>query len=119
MFAIKILGRTCSASACEQNWSTFKVVHIKRRNLFSTSKLNNLVYIMYNKMLKKKFVLKNKLGESDNHLLVEEVPSSDEWLADRSDKDDENGGEVGTREEIAMEVGTDASLDQRGGSSLN
>ncbi|KAH6808014.1 hypothetical protein C2S51_029122 [Perilla frutescens var. frutescens] len=47
-FAMKILGLTCSSSACERNWSTFNQVHTKRRNRLSTSKLNSLVYIMYN-----------------------------------------------------------------------
>ncbi|KAL4574601.1 hypothetical protein LXL04_021435 [Taraxacum kok-saghyz] len=29
-FAVKVLGLTCSASACERNWSTYNQVHTKR-----------------------------------------------------------------------------------------
>ena len=56
---------------------------------------------MYNKNLKQNFVSKKKLGEGDDPLLVEEVPSDDECLADPNDEDDVNGREVVTCEEIA------------------
>lgn len=120
MFATKILGLTCSASACERNWSTFNQVHTKRRNRLTTSKMNSLVYIMYNKKLKRKFVSKKKLGEDDDPLIVEELPSDDEWLADPSIEDDENSEEVGT-DEVAAEVGTSASSSskRRKGVQLN
>lgn len=120
MFATKILGLTCSASACERNWSTFNQVHTKRRNRLTTSKMNSLVHIMYNKKLKRKFVSKKKLGEDDDPLIVEELPSDDEWLADPSIEDDENSEEVGT-DEVATEVGTSASSSskRRKGVQLN
>ena len=120
MFATKILGLTCSASACERNWSTFNQVHTKRRNRLTTSKMNSLVHIMYNKKLKRKFVSKKKLGEDDDPLIVEELPSDDEWLADPSIEDDENSEEVGT-DEVAAEVGTSASSSskRRKGVQLN
>ncbi|KAI3516120.1 hypothetical protein L1887_15030 [Cichorium endivia] len=94
IFATKVLGLTCSASACERNWSTFNQVHTKRRNRLSTGKMNSLVYIMYNKKLKNKFIKKKKLREEDDPLLVEEVPSDDEWVADPSDDEDDNGEEL-------------------------
>ncbi|XP_052624969.1 uncharacterized protein LOC128132437 [Lactuca sativa] len=120
MFATKILGLTCSASACERNWSTFNQVHTKRRNRLTTSKMNSLVHIMYNKKLKRKFVSKKKLGEDDDPLIVEELPSDDEWLADPSIEDDENSEEVGM-DEVATEVGTSASSSskRRKGVQLN
>ena len=120
MFATKILGLTCSASACERNWSTFNQVHTKRRNRLTTSKMNSLVYIMYNKKLKRKFVSKKKLGQGDDPLIVDELPSDDEWLANPSIEDDENSEEVGT-DEVAAEVGTSASSSskRRKGVQLN
>ena len=120
MFATKILGLTCSASACERNWSTFNQVHTKRRNRLTTSKMNSLVYIMYNKKLKRKFVSKKKLGQGDDPLIVDELPSDDEWLANPSIEDDENSEEVGT-DEVAKEVGTSASSSskRRKGVQLN
>lgn len=51
LFAMKVLSLICSASACERNWSTFNQVHTKKRNRLSTSKMNSLVYIMYNKKM--------------------------------------------------------------------
>ncbi|KAI3675421.1 hypothetical protein L1987_85011 [Smallanthus sonchifolius] len=94
-FAIKVLGLTCSASACERNWSTFNQVHTKRRNRLNTERMNDLVYIMYNKKLRQKF-LKGNLKEDDDPLVVDNVLSDDEWIADPSDDDDDDigGGEA-------------------------
>lgn len=80
-FAMKILGLTCSASACERNWSTFNQVHTKRRNRLSTKKLNSLVYIMYNKKLKDKHLKKQSRKDEVDPLIVEDVPSDSERVA--------------------------------------
>lgn len=87
-FAMKILGLTCSASACERNWSTFNQVHTKRRNRLTTKKLNSLVYIMYNKKLKDKHLKKQSRKDDVDPLIVEDVPSDDEWIADPNDEDE-------------------------------
>ncbi|CAI9291352.1 unnamed protein product [Lactuca saligna] len=94
-FAIKVLGLTCSASACERNWSTFNQVHTKRRNRLNTERMNNLVYIMYNKKLKQNFIKRTKLKE-DDPLVVDHVLSDDEWIAAPSDgeEDDIGGGGI-------------------------
>ena len=78
-FAVKVLGLTCSASACERNWSTYNQVHTKRRNRLNTQRMNDLVYIMYNKKLKQKFNKKSNLKENEDPLDVEYVMSNDEW----------------------------------------
>ncbi|KAL4568325.1 hypothetical protein LXL04_023934 [Taraxacum kok-saghyz] len=78
-FAVKVLGLTCSASACERNWSTYNQVHTKRRNRLNTQRMNDLVYIMYNKKLKQKFNKKSNLKENEDLLDVEYVMSDDEW----------------------------------------
>ncbi|KAL4554175.1 hypothetical protein LXL04_039712 [Taraxacum kok-saghyz] len=78
-FAVKVLGLTCSASACERNWSTYNQVHTKRRNRLNTQRMNDLVYIMYNKKLKQKFNKKSNLKENEDPLDVEYVMSDDEW----------------------------------------
>nr|KAJ0198323.1 hypothetical protein LSAT_V11C700368370 [Lactuca sativa] len=75
-FTMKILGLTCS-------------VHTKRRNRLSTNRMNNLVYIMSNKKLMQKFIRKTKLKDSDNLLVVDEVLSDNEWIANPSDEYDE------------------------------
>ncbi|CAH9116630.1 unnamed protein product [Cuscuta europaea] len=71
-FAVKILGLTCSSSACEQNWSTFNQVHTKRRNRLSTIKLNSLVFIMFNKNLKFR---KSRLQKKEDNLIFKNISS--------------------------------------------
>ena len=78
---MRILGLTCSASACERNWSTFNQVHTKRRNRLATSRMNSLVYIMYNKKLWHKHLMKQSSKEEDDPLVIKTLPSDDEWIA--------------------------------------
>lgn len=93
-FAMRVLGLTCSASACERNWSTFNQVHTKRRNRLTTIKLNKLVYIMYNRRLKQKYLKKQSQSEKEDPLIVENAPSDDEWIAEPSDEADESNENV-------------------------
>ncbi|KAL4565567.1 hypothetical protein LXL04_029668 [Taraxacum kok-saghyz] len=129
-FAIKILGLTCSASACERNWSTFNQVHTKRRNRLTTKRMNKLVYVMYNRKLKERFLKKSKQKEEDA-LVVEHVMSDDEWVANPSDDDEEvNTVEVEAEleaeveaelevREVVREVGASSSSRKRKGGQLN
>ncbi|XP_062082381.1 uncharacterized protein LOC133788794 [Humulus lupulus] len=107
-FATRVLGLTCSASACERNWSTFNQVHTKRRNRLSTKKMNSLVYIMYNKKLKHKFFKKQSRREEDDPLIVENVSSDDEWVANPNDEEDGDSR--------AIEVGGEIEIEDEGGS---
>ncbi|KAL4556084.1 hypothetical protein LXL04_038724 [Taraxacum kok-saghyz] len=90
-FAIKFLGVTCSASACEGNQSTFNQVHTKRRNQLGTKRMNKLVYIMYNQKLKQKFIKKSH--QKEDALLVEHVMSDDKWMTNYSDDEEDNTDE--------------------------
>ncbi|XP_042509285.1 uncharacterized protein LOC122084935 [Macadamia integrifolia] len=54
-YAIRILGLCCSASGCERNWSTFDFIHTKKRNRLEHQRLNDLVYIQYNRRLHSRF----------------------------------------------------------------
>ncbi|KAL6495776.1 hypothetical protein OROGR_030339 [Orobanche gracilis] len=81
-FAVRILSLTCSSSACERNWSTFNQIHTKKRNRLSTIKLNKLVYVLYNKRLKLRWLKKASLKEDDDPLLLDYLPSDDEWIVD-------------------------------------
>ncbi|CAH1431047.1 unnamed protein product [Lactuca virosa] len=67
--------------------------------------MNSLVYIMYNKKLKNKFIKKKKLSDEVDPLLVEELPSDDEWVADPNDDEADNGGESENGGEIGGEIG--------------
>lgn len=46
--ATRILAQDCSASACERNWSTWSLMHTKRRNRLTVPQLNRLVYCTTN-----------------------------------------------------------------------
>ncbi|KAJ9565872.1 hypothetical protein OSB04_001838 [Centaurea solstitialis] len=50
-FVVKVLRLTCSSSGCERNWSVFEHLHSKKRNRLEQQKLNDLVYIKYNRAL--------------------------------------------------------------------
>ncbi|PON81575.1 HAT, C-terminal dimerization domain containing protein, partial [Trema orientale] len=102
-FAIRVLGLTCSSSACERNWSTFNQVHTKRRNRLTMSRMNTLVYIMYNKKLKHKFLKAKSRKEEDDPLIVENVSSDDEWVANLNDEDDEETRMIDLNEAIDVE----------------
>ncbi|XP_077242611.1 uncharacterized protein LOC143883140 [Tasmannia lanceolata] len=43
-----------SSSGCERNWSTFNLIHSKRRNMLGHENLHNLVYVHYNTRLRLK-----------------------------------------------------------------
>ncbi|XP_058114265.1 uncharacterized protein LOC131257424 [Magnolia sinica] len=58
--AMKILGLTCSASGCERNWSTFEAIHTKKSNRLELKKLNELVFVQYNKKLRERFKVGKK-----------------------------------------------------------
>ncbi|XP_031131697.1 uncharacterized protein LOC116033083 [Ipomoea triloba] len=87
-FAIKVLGLTCSSSGCERNWSAFNQVHTKRRNRLTTTRMNALVYILYNKKLKDKHLKLKSLANGEDSLLIDELPSDDEWLVGENGEDD-------------------------------
>ena len=46
------------------------------------SNLNTLVYIMYNKKLKDRHIKRKALKEDQDLLVIDQVPSDDEWVAD-------------------------------------
>ena len=55
--------------------------------------MNSLVYIMYNKKLKHKHLMKQSSKEEDDPLIIETLPSNDEWVANPDD-DEEDGTRV-------------------------
>ncbi|KAG4950250.1 hypothetical protein JHK82_043602 [Glycine max] len=90
-FAIRVLSLTCSSSGCERNWSSFEMVHTKRRNRLQQKKMNDLVYVMYNLKLK-----------------IDEIESDDEWITEEgyNDEDEQPQGEGdGGNVELVGDVG--------------
>ncbi|XP_026398600.1 uncharacterized protein LOC113294418 [Papaver somniferum] len=81
-FAIKVLSQTCSASSCERNWSTFGNMHTKRRNRFLQQKLNDCVYIQYNKKLQRKYeeIQRHNSGGPGIPIFLDALDEEDNWL---------------------------------------
>ena len=85
--AVRILSQTASASGCERNWSTFNLIHTKRRNRLRTSRLNDLVFVHYNMRLRMKHLRdgeeKEQLDPIDLAYICNEDEDDDpilEWL---------------------------------------
>ncbi|KAA0053509.1 uncharacterized protein E6C27_scaffold190G00660 [Cucumis melo var. makuwa] len=89
-FAIRILGLTCSASECERNWSVFEQLHSKKRNRLAQSRLNDLVFIKYNRALKRRYNLRDIVDP----ISLRDIDDSNEWLIGRLDDDSEEEDEL-------------------------
>ncbi|KAL6554980.1 hypothetical protein OROGR_006238 [Orobanche gracilis] len=78
-FAIKVLSLTCSSSGCERNWSVFEHLHSKKRKQLEQQKLNDLVYIKYNRALRRRYDCRDTIDP----IILDEtsVVDPNEWLA--------------------------------------
>nr|GEZ88930.1 hypothetical protein [Tanacetum cinerariifolium] len=83
-FAIKVLSLMYRVTGCERNWCIFSLLNNKRRNRLDQARLNDLVYVKYNRKLKKRFD-RHDVIES---LLLNEIDESNEWLISRMYEDD-------------------------------
>ncbi|KAB2610217.1 hypothetical protein D8674_018249 [Pyrus ussuriensis x Pyrus communis] len=73
---------TNSASGCERNWSTFSMIHTKRKNRLEHKRLNALAYVKYNLALQQR---SKKRMEKYDPIVVEEIASDDEWITEIED----------------------------------
>ncbi|RVW69218.1 hypothetical protein CK203_060811 [Vitis vinifera] len=87
-FAMKVLNLTCSASGCEQNWSIFENIHSKRRNRLDHQRLNDLVYIKYNRALKKRYNERNTIDP----ISLKDIDDNNECLIGIMEYEDSHGG---------------------------
>nr|CAN66311.1 hypothetical protein VITISV_027163 [Vitis vinifera] len=87
-FAMKVLNLTCSASGYERNWSIFENIHSKRRNRLDHQRLNDLVYIKYNRTLKRRYNERNTIDP----ISLKDIDDSNEWLIGRMEDEDSHGG---------------------------
>ncbi|XP_042035075.1 uncharacterized protein LOC121781392 [Salvia splendens] len=81
--AKKIVSLCCSASGCERNWSTFSQIHTKRRNRLEHKRLNNLVFVSYNRKMANRFAKLRELGSKGkkyNPLHLDEFQWENEWV---------------------------------------
>ncbi|XP_061374524.1 uncharacterized protein LOC133316764 [Gastrolobium bilobum] len=104
--AIRILGLTCSSSACEGNWSAFERVHTKRRNRLTTKKLNDVIFVMVNRKLAKK---KNNRKPLIHDL--EDLPSDEDWVVE--DENETNmEGDLGLDEEQEENLDLETQIEE-------
>ena len=99
--AVKVLSQTCSATGCERNWSTFSLIHTKRRNRLGAKRLEDLVYVHYNLRLKEEHIRLSREKDAKTPIELseifelegEEVDPLNEWVTDRGEPQlDEAGG---------------------------
>ncbi|XP_008441704.3 uncharacterized protein LOC103485783 [Cucumis melo] len=83
-------GLTCSASGCKRNWSVFEQLHNKKRNRLAQSRLNDLVFIKYNRALKRRYSLRDIVDP----ISLRDINDSNEWLIGRLDDDSEEEDEL-------------------------
>ncbi|KAL6508662.1 hypothetical protein OROGR_023373 [Orobanche gracilis] len=80
MFAKRVVGLCCSSSGCERNWSTFEFIHTKKRNRLEHQRLNDLVYIQYNRKIATRFQKRREDGKNFDPLLLDDFQWDNEWL---------------------------------------
>ncbi|XP_031106337.1 uncharacterized protein LOC116010988 [Ipomoea triloba] len=80
-FAIKILSLTTSASGCERNWSVFEHLHSKRRSRLEHMRLNDLVFIKYNRALRRRWEMRDTIDP----ISLDQIDFANEWLTSVSE----------------------------------
>ncbi|XP_070033718.1 uncharacterized protein [Nicotiana tomentosiformis] len=75
-FSIKVLSLTCSSSGCERNWSVFEHIHTKKRNKLTLKRLNDLVFIKYNRTLRRHYNARNVIDP----ISLDNIDDANEWL---------------------------------------
>ncbi|MQL72844.1 hypothetical protein Taro_005187, partial [Colocasia esculenta] len=80
MFALKNLGLCRSSSGCERNWSTFEFIHTKKRNRLEGKRLNDLVYVQYNRRLHERFQERKKHPEKYDPICLEDLDWGSSWM---------------------------------------
>ncbi|KAL6552859.1 hypothetical protein OROHE_008223 [Orobanche hederae] len=78
-FAKRVVGLCASSSGCERNWSTFEFIHTKKRNRLEHQRLNDLVYIQYNRKIDSRFKKRREQGKKFDPLVLEDLEWTNEW----------------------------------------
>ncbi|XP_028112447.1 uncharacterized protein LOC114310603 [Camellia sinensis] len=107
-FAIKVLNLTCSSSGCEKNWSVFEHLHSKKRNRLAQKRLNDLVFIKYNRALKCRYISRGKFDP----ISLKDIDESNKWLIGRMENepvfDDDDDDSLGWND-VAGAAGVEES----------
>ncbi|XP_044446454.1 uncharacterized protein, partial [Triticum aestivum] len=81
-FAKRIVSLCASSSGCERNWSTFEFIHTKKMNRLQWKRLNDLVFVSYNRKNMQRFQKRReKVGENSfEALVIEDFDWGNEWV---------------------------------------
>ncbi|XP_030924837.1 uncharacterized protein LOC115951844 [Quercus lobata] len=82
-FAIRVLSQCCSATGCERAWSTFEFVHSKRRNRLEHKRLNDLVYVRYNLLLRERNIRRTK--DYLDPISLDNIDLMEDWVVEESE----------------------------------
>ncbi|KAH0722285.1 hypothetical protein KY289_005329 [Solanum tuberosum] len=108
-FAIRVQSLTCSASGCERNWSVYEHIHSKKRNRLELTRLNDLVFIKYNRTLARRYNARNTIDP----ILLDSIDEANEWLtgAPQDHQDEEvYEGESLTYGDVSMASGVEENI---------
>ncbi|KAM0899923.1 hypothetical protein ACQ4PT_020991 [Festuca glaucescens] len=81
-FAKRIVSLCAASSGCERNWSTFEFIHTKKRNRLQHQRLNDNVFVSYNRKNMDRFQKRReKMGDkSYDPLVIEDFDWGNEWV---------------------------------------
>ncbi|XP_075658858.1 uncharacterized protein LOC142628698 [Castanea sativa] len=82
-FAIRVLSQCCSATGCERAWSTFEFIHSKRRNRLDHKRLNDLVFVRYNLLLRERNIRRTK--DYLDPISLDNIDLVEDWVAEESE----------------------------------
>ncbi|GER42501.1 hAT transposon superfamily [Striga asiatica] len=102
-FAIKVLSLTCSSSGCERNWSVFEHIHSKKRNKLDHDRLNDLVFIKYNRALQRRYLMRGKIDP----IALKDIDESNEWLVGAREEEYVFQNEDLTWDDVATAAGVE------------
>ncbi|XP_075633518.1 uncharacterized protein LOC142605977 [Castanea sativa] len=78
--AIRVLSQCCSATGCERTWSTFEFIHSKRRNRLEHKRLNDLVFVCYNLLLRER-----RTKDYLDPISLDNIDLMDDWVVEDSE----------------------------------
>ncbi|XP_055820443.1 uncharacterized protein LOC129889244 [Solanum dulcamara] len=113
----RVQSLTCSSSGCERNWSVYEHIHTKKRNRLELKRLNDLVFIKYNRTLVRRYNARNTIDP----ILLDNIDNANEWLtrAPQNHEDEEvYEGEGLTYGDVATASGVEENIYGFRGSTL-
>ncbi|XP_010277692.1 PREDICTED: uncharacterized protein LOC104612073 [Nelumbo nucifera] len=81
---LRILGLTCTSSACENNWSTSEHIHTKKKNRLDQKRLNDLVFVQYYQRLRERFTTRHANPKQFDPICFDDLDETSEWLTGKN-----------------------------------